>query len=103
MALSILVTLAAADVQLKPDPNALPGMPTGQKLLNGLAYGVTLCLLGAALIGLAQWGFASHNNNPGAAQAGRKKFGVCLAGAFAVGALPALINFALSAGGTVHK
>lgn len=103
MALPFFLKLTTAAVQLHPDAHALPGMPTGQKLVNGLAYGVTLCFLGAALIGLAQWAFSSHHNNPGAAHAGRKRFGICLACAFAVGALPTLINFALESGGTVHK
>jgi hypothetical protein len=101
--LSFFVKLTTADVHLKPDPNALPGMPTGQKLANGLAYGVTLCFLVAALVGLGQWAFHSHHNSPGGAQSGRKRFGICLLCAFAVGALPTLINFAVESGGTVHK
>jgi hypothetical protein len=103
VALSLFVKFTTAAIQVKPDPNVLPGMPTGQKLVNGLAYGVMLCLAGAALIGLAQWGFASRHNNPAAAESGKKKFGVCLIGAFAVGALPTLLSFAAEMGGTVHK
>lgn len=105
MAYAILVklSLAADAVHLHPDSKALPGVPTGEKLVNGLAALVLVGLVGGALLGLAQWGLGSHGNNVGAAQSGKKKFGVCIGGAFAVGALAAIINFAVQAGGTVHK
>lgn len=105
MAFAILVkiSLAAEAVHLHPDSNALPGVPTGERLLNGLAKLVLLGLVGGALIGLGQWGLGSHSNNVGAAQSGKKKFAVCIGCAFALGALAAIINFAVQAGGTVHK
>lgn len=102
MALAIFAKLlSSADVTLKPNPNALPGMPTAEKLVDGLAAAVILGLLAGALFGLVQYGLGSSSSNVGAANAGKKRIGVCIGGAFAVGALAAIINFALQAGGTV--
>lgn len=103
MPLVTLVKLFSADVSLKPNPDALPGMPTAEKLVNGLAAAVILALLAGALFGIAQWGLASRTNQPGQASSGKRTVGICIGGAFVVGALAAIINFALAAGGTVHK
>ena len=104
MALAILVkfqALAGADVSIKPNPNALPGMPTAEKLANGLAALVLLCCAIGALFGVAQWALGSHASNYSQADAGKKKVGVCIGGAFVVGALAAIINFAVTTGGSV--
>ena len=103
MATAILVKFLSADVSLHPDAKALPGMPTAEKLVNGLAAGVVLALLAGALFGVAQWGLSSRTNQPGQASSGKRTVGICIAGVFLVGALAAIINFALQAGGTVHK
>jgi hypothetical protein len=102
-AILVKLSLAAEALRLRPDSKALPGVPTAEKLVNGLAALVLVGLLGAALFGLAQWSLGSHGNNVGAAQSGKKKFGVSIGCAFAVGALAAIFNFAVQAGGTVQK
>lgn len=97
------LTQFIADVHLNPDSYTLPGTSTAERLTNGLAKIVIVALLAGALMGVAQWGLGSHNNNVGAAASGKKKAGVCVGGVFVVGALAAIINFALAAGGTVQK
>lgn len=97
------LTQLVADVQLNPNSYELPGTSTAERLTDGLAKIVVVALLAGALMGVAQWGLGSHNSNVGLAAAGRKKVGVCIGGVFVVGALAAIINFALAAGGTVHK
>jgi hypothetical protein len=94
---------AASEVSLHPDANALPGIPTAEKLVNGLAAAVILALLAGALFGVAQWGLSSRTNQPGQASSGKRTVGICIGGVFIVGALAAILNFALAAGGTVHK
>ncbi|MGE0067361.1 MAG: hypothetical protein AB7T48_08410 [Solirubrobacterales bacterium] len=94
---------ALSAVSLKPNPNGLPGMPTAERLVNGFAAFVILaCLLGA-LFGVAQWAIGSRSHQVGQASAGKQKIGIAIAGVFLVGALAAIINFALDAGETVRK
>ena len=88
-------------VSLKPDPTALPGTSLGQKAVDGIAALVMLGLVGAGLVGLAQWGFSSSNNNPAGASAGKRRVAICVAGFFAIGAAATILNFALKAGETV--
>ncbi len=104
MALAIFVRLQVLTnaIDVKPDSKALPGMPTGEKLVNGLAAFVLLGCVAGALIGIAQWALGSHGHNASQADSGRKKVGVSVLGAFGVGALAAIINAAINAGGTVH-
>jgi hypothetical protein len=96
-----LAVQVAAAVTLKPDPNALPGMPTAQKLVNGIAAFVILaCVLGG-LFGVGQWVLGSRTSNYSQADSGKSKFGAAILGAFAVGALAAIINFFVDAGGQI--
>lgn len=94
---------ALSAVSLKPNPNGLPGMPTAEKLVNGLAAFVILALLAGALFGVAQWGLGSRSHQVGQASAGKRTIGICVGGVFLVGALAAIINFALDAGETVRR
>lgn len=101
MVLSLLSPLLSAAVKLNPNSHAIPGIPTAEKLVDGIAAGVIVALLGGALVGLAQYGLSASNHNAAGASTGKKRVGVCVAGAFGVGAAAAIINFALQAGGTV--
>ena len=93
--------LAVAAVKVKPDPDALPGMPTAEKLANGLAAFVLLGCLVGALFGIGQWVLGSRTHNVSQADAGKSKFAAAVIGAFGVGALAAIINFFVNAGGQI--
>jgi hypothetical protein len=95
------VLTAAAEVHLEPNANALPGVPAAEKLINGLAKYTLIACLAAALLGIAQWALGSHSNNYNQSDAGKKKVIAAAGGAFLVGALAAIINFFVSAGGAV--
>jgi hypothetical protein len=96
-----LAVQVAAAVSLKPDPNALPGMPTAEKLVDGIAAFVILgCVLGA-LFGIGQWVLGSRTSNYSQADSGKSKVGAAVLGAFGVGAMAAIINFFVAAGGQI--
>jgi hypothetical protein len=101
VALALFTKLQSAAVTLKPDSHAIPGIPTGEKLVDGIAAAVIVALLGGILIGLAQYGLSSHSSNAAGASAGKRRVGICIAGIFGVGAAAAIVNWALQAGGTV--
>lgn len=91
----------AAAVSLKPDPNALPGMPTAEKLVDGIAAFVILgCVLGG-LFGIGQWVLGSRTSNYSQADSGKSRALSAFLGAFGVGALAAIINFSVNAGGQI--
>lgn len=93
--------LAADAVKINPDPSALPGVPAAEKLLDGLAKYILIAAAVGALLGLGQWVLGSRSNNYSQADSGRTKVAVAIGAAFLVGALPAVINFFLAAGGEV--
>lgn len=96
-----LAAQVAVAVNLKPDPNALPGMPTAEKFVDGIAAFVILgCVLGG-LLGIGQWVLGSRTSNYSQADSGKSKVGAAVLGAFGVGALAAIINFFVSAGGQI--
>lgn len=96
-----LIGLISA-ISVKPDPNALPGTPALEKLLNGLTY-IGLLGCGAAIvIGAAQLGFGQKANNYSQASDGKQKLLYGLGGAFVIGAAAAIVNFFYGAGSAVH-
>lgn len=97
----IVAAAVKNEVSLKPDPNALPGMPTAEKLVDGIAAFVILgCVLGA-LFGIGQWVLGSRTSNYSQADSGKSRALSALLGAFGVGALAAIINFFVDAGGQI--
>ena len=100
LALFIFYHIAAA-INVKPDPNALPGMPTAQKLVNGLAAFIILACVVGALFGIGQWVLGSRTSNFSQADSGKSKVGAAVLGAFGVGAVAAIINFFVTAGGQI--
>ena len=100
---AIYAKALSAAVSLKPNPSGLPGMPTAERLVNGLAAFVILACLAGALFGVAQWALGSRSHQVGQAANGKRMVGICIGGVFLVGAMAAIINFALDAGGTVRK
>jgi hypothetical protein len=92
---------AVAAVSIKPDPTALPGGGAAQKLIDGGTYFVILACVAGALLGLAQWALGSRTSNYSQADNGKSKVVACVIAAFLTGALAAIINFFVSAGGAV--
>lgn len=89
---------AAAKVQIDPSDGGLPGIASFQKLLNGAAKYAMLACVGAFLIGAAQWGWGSRSQNYSQAADGKERMLKSVAGAFAIGAVAAVINFFYIAG-----
>jgi hypothetical protein len=96
-----LQLLASAAVKVDPNSNALPGMPAAEKLVDGLAAFILLGCAAGALLGIGQWVLGSRTNNYSQADSGRSKVAIAAGGAFLVGALAAIINFFVTAGGAV--
>jgi hypothetical protein len=96
-----MLQLAAA-VNVKPNPNGLPGTSALQKLLDGVAALSLLACLAAFLVGAAQWGFGNRSHNYSQSADGKSRMLYGLGGAFAVGAAAAIINFFYDSGATVR-
>jgi hypothetical protein len=101
VALAVLVALQSAAVNVKPNPNGLPGTPALEKLINGLAALALLGCVAGVLIGAAQWALGSKSNNYSHASDGKSKVMYGLLGAFVIGAGAALINFFYNSGSAV--
>jgi hypothetical protein len=93
---------AAGKVSVNPNPGGLPGVEALQKLLNGLAALGLLACVGAFVLGAAQWGFGGRAQNYSQASDGKERMLKSLAGAFAIGAVAAVINFFYTAGKGVY-
>ena len=93
-----LLARILAAVAVKPDPNGLPGMPAATKLVDGLAAFILLACVAGFLLGIGQWVLGSRTSNFSQSDSGKNKILVSVLGAFAVGAVAAIINFFLNAG-----
>ena len=93
---------ALAAVSVTPNLSGLPGGGAAQKILNGAGGFALLAALGAFMLGAAQWGYGSRNNNPAHAEDGKSRMLKAVGGAFGVGAAAAVINFFFNAGSGVH-
>lgn len=96
LALSVL-----ADVNVRPDPNGLPGGPALQKLLNGLVFVGLLGCVAAVVAGGATWFVGAQSGNFAASMGGRRAALAGLVGALVIGAAAALVNFFFDAGSAV--
>jgi hypothetical protein len=101
-ALKFHLIVLLGDISVKPNPNALPGTPALEKLLNGIAAIALLGCGAAIVIGAAQLGFGQRANNYSQAADGKTKLLYGIGGAFVVGAAAAIVNFFYSAGSAVH-
>jgi hypothetical protein len=90
--------LAAEKINVNPDPGGLPGIGAFQKLLNGAAAGAMIVCAFGFLIGAGQWAIGSRSSNYSQAADGTERLLKSAAGAFAVGAVAAVINFFYQAG-----
>lgn len=91
----------AGAVDIKPNPNGLPGTPALEKLVDGLAAVALLACVAGVLIGAAQWALGTRSNNYSHASDGKQKVLYGLLGAFVIGAGAALINFFYTSGTAV--
>ena len=93
---------AVEKVAVTPESGGLPGLDAFKKLLNGgAALGLLACVW-AFIFGAGQVGFGNHSNNYSQAADGKEKMLKALGGAFAIGAVAAVINFFYHAGSGVH-
>ena len=87
--------------RVNPDPKALPGSPSSQELVNGLAFWMLLAALAGVLIGAGVWALAAHSQQPPLVREGRSGALVSAAAALVIGAAGAIINFVADLGGQV--
>lgn len=90
-----------AQVTMTPDPNALPGGPQAQQVINGLGFYGFLAAIGGLVVACMVWVFGSHSQNYRQVEAGKRGVLVSGAAAFVIGAAAALVSFFGSLGGTV--
>lgn len=88
----------AQKVNLRPDPNKLPGGEVLESLTNGIAgFALIFCLIGL-VIGAAMWGIGSTSSNYQQTFVGKRAFAVCALAALLIGGAAAIINFFYGAG-----
>lgn len=95
------LAIESAAVNVKPNPNGLPGTDALEKLIGGLAALALLACLAGVMIGGAQWALGSRSNNYSHTSDGKSKVLYGFLGAFVIGAGAALINFFYTAGSAV--
>lgn len=99
---SLELLRVVAKVSVNPDSGGLPGGAAAQKIINGAAGFALMACVGAMIWGAAQWGFGSRSNNYSHADEGKNRILKGAAGAFAVGAAAAVVNFFFDAGAGVR-
>ena len=94
--------LTAANLQLTPDTNALPGGNVLQHLMNGLdGWALALSLVGL-VVGAAAWALGSHGQNYQQSFVGRRAVLISGLAALLIGAGPGIVNFFFNTGQGVH-
>ena len=94
--------LSAANLQLTPDTNALPGGNVLQHLMNGLdGWALALSLVGL-VVGAAAWALGSHGQNYQQSFVGRRAVLISGLAALLIGAGPGIVNFFFNTGQGVH-
>lgn len=90
--------LAVEKISVNPDPGGLPGIGAFQRLLNGAAAAAMIACAFGFLLGAGQWAIGIRSSNYSQAADGKERLLKSAAGAFAVGAVAAVINFFYKAG-----
>jgi hypothetical protein len=91
-----------ADINLTPDPQALPGGSTLQGIANGV-MAFALVVTGIAfLVSAATWGLAGLSGNVQFASMGRRGVGAALVAALLIGAAATIVNFFFKTGQALH-
>ena len=94
--------LHLADINLTPDPQALPGGSTLQAIANGV-MSLALIVTGIGfLVSAAIWGLSGPSGNFQYASIGRRGVGASVIAALLIGAAAAIINFFFKTGQALH-
>ena len=93
---------APGGVSVTPNLGDGPGGDALQKIVNWIAGVSILGCLVALIVAGATWGFAHRQGLTGQETAAKKAAGWALAGALVIGASAGLVNFFVTAGGTIR-
>ena len=84
-----------------PDPGALPGSGTFEKLARGLEWWALALALAGLVVGAATWALGSHSQNFHQSVTARRAVLVSGLAALVIGAGPAIISFFFHSGASV--
>lgn len=90
------------DIQINPDPQALPGGSTLQSVANGVMAFALIVTAIAFLVSAASWGLGGLSGNFQYASAGRRGVGAAIIAALLIGAAATIVNFFFKAGQGLH-
>jgi hypothetical protein len=93
----------APNLDIDFNPDGLPGIEQGESILGGILYVGVLACVAAAVIAFAIWAFASRHNNSHYAQSGRNGALTAFLAAIGIGAVLALVRWAVDLGGKVSS
>lgn len=96
-----LFAILLAQVELNPDPSALPGTAQLQGLINGIAFWSLIACVGAVVVGGGMWAFGGRASNYQAVGSGKTLVAGGAIGAALVGGAAAIVNFFVSVGSGV--
>ena len=82
-----------AQVNVQPDPSALPGGAQLQQIVNGVAAFSLVVLVGAVIAGAVLWAYGSATSTYNNINGGKRMVLISALGAIIVGGAAALINF----------
>lgn len=89
----VAVQSMIANVDVNPDPGALPGTQQLENLINGIAFWALLACVAAVIIGAGAWAFGSRAGHYGAVGNGKTLVAGGIIGGFLIGASAAIVNF----------
>lgn len=91
----------AQQVDVNPDPTALPGGPQLQQLVNGIAAFALVVLVAAIIGGAVWWATGAAQGNLAQISGGKRMVLIAVVGAILVGGAAALVNFFTALGNQI--
>ncbi len=91
----------AQEVDVDPDPNALPGGPQLQQIVNGIAAFSLVILVGAIIGGAVWWAVGAAQGNYQQISGGKRTVLIAVVGAVLIGGAAALVNFFTALGNEI--
>src|SRR5688500_5110157 len=91
----------AQEVDVTPDPTALPGGDQLQQIVNGIAAFSLVVLVGAIIGGAVLWAAGSAQGNYQHIGGGKRMVLIAVVGAILVGGAAALVNFFTALGNEI--